>query len=69
MVMNQKHKRSLIKTLTWRILATSATIVLVFLFTKNLAASFSVGIAEIIAKTLIYYSHERVWNRIKWGVE
>ncbi len=65
----EKHVRSLMKTLSWRIAATSTTIVLVFLFTENLLVSAGVGSAEAIVKTIVYYLHERIWNMSNFGRE
>lgn len=61
------HKRSFAKALSWRVLATITTTVLVFLFTGNISLSLGVGIAEFIAKNLLYYIHERVWGTVSWG--
>ncbi|MCW4043610.1 MAG: DUF2061 domain-containing protein [Candidatus Bathyarchaeota archaeon] len=63
----ENHTRSLLKTLSWRILATSTTILLVFLLSGNTVLSVSVGSLEALVKTLIYYSHERVWNISNFG--
>jgi len=65
--MKDTHKRSILKTITWRICATLATIALVWFFVRDMAVAFSVGAVEIIAKTTVYYFHERSWNKIKWG--
>jgi len=66
--MNDKHKRSLAKTITWRVFAsTTTTITLVFLFTGELFVSLGVGITELIAKLIVYYLHERAWDRVSWG--
>ena len=59
--------RSIVKSITWRILATLTTIILVVIFTKNFKIAISVGIFETIAKSIIYYTHERVWTKVKWG--
>jgi uncharacterized membrane protein len=61
--------RSLVKAISWRIVATSTTILLVFAFTGNLVISGSVGFLELLLKTLIYYVHERVWNMLSFGRE
>lgn len=63
----EKHVRSLAKTISWRIVATSTTILLVFLFTGNLVTSASVGSLELISKIVFYYIHERIWNLSKFG--
>ena len=61
------HLRSVVKGLIWRLLASFATVIIVFIFTHELKIAFEVGGVEIIAKLLLYYGHERVWNLIKWG--
>jgi uncharacterized membrane protein len=63
----ERPVRSLIKAISWRIVATLTTIILVFIFTGNLVISGSVGLSELFSKTLIYYAHERVWNMINFG--
>ena len=65
----EKRVRSAFKTLSWRIIATSTTIILVFLFTGNLIISAGVGSMELIVKTIIYYLHERAWNMSSFGRE
>jgi uncharacterized membrane protein len=59
--------RSLIKGLTWRISASFATLLLVYVFTGNIVISASISILEVAFKLLLYYSHERIWNVVKWG--
>jgi uncharacterized membrane protein len=63
----EKPIRSLLKSISWRIVATLTTIVLVFSLTGNLLISGSVGLLELVTKTLIYFLHERVWNAIDFG--
>jgi uncharacterized membrane protein len=65
----EKPVRSLIKAISWRLVATLTTIFLVFVFSKDLALGTVVGIAELVLKTLIYYIHERVWNLSNFGRE
>jgi adenylylsulfate kinase len=63
----EKRVRSVAKTMSWRIVATSTTILLVFLFTRDFVISASVGSLEVLAKTVIYYVHERIWNVLDFG--
>ena len=55
-------KRSLFKTITWRVVASIDTLILVMLVTKEPLWAGSAALIESIAKTLGYYLHERVWN-------
>lgn len=63
----EKRVRSVAKTMSWRIVATSTTILLVFLFTRDFVISASVGSLEVLAKIVIYYVHERIWNMSDFG--
>jgi len=65
--MNEHRKRSLIKSITFRVIATLTTMLLVFLFTKELNITLVVGFLDTVTKLFIYYAHERAWNLIKWG--
>ena len=61
------HIRSFVKSISWRIIASLTTILLVFIFTRSWVISFEVRGLEIIMKIFFYYLHERVWDRIRWG--
>ena len=63
----ETHKRSIAKAVSWRIVATLTTMLLVFVFTGNLVASGGVGLTELLSKTVIYYFHERAWNTTDFG--
>mgnify|MGYP003999674413 CR=1 FL=1 len=65
--MNELHKRSVMKALTWRVIATLTTVSLVYIFTNELVLSLGVGAFDIIIKLLFYYFHERAWIKVKWG--
>lgn len=59
--------RTITKTITWRGSATLITILLVYIFFGKILLAAAVGGIEIITKLLLYYVHERIWNRIKLG--
>jgi adenylylsulfate kinase len=63
----EKPIRSLIKAISWRIVATLTTTLLVFAFTQNFVISVGVGGIEFFLKIVIYYVHERVWNMLNFG--
>ena len=63
----ETHVRSIAKAVSWRIVATLTTMLLVFIFTGNLVASGGVGLTEVLSKTVIYYLHERAWNATGFG--
>lgn len=57
-------KKTLQKTLSWRITATITTILIAYIFVGDVQVALSIGGVEFFAKMIIYYVHERVWNRI-----
>jgi uncharacterized membrane protein len=65
--MRDHHKRSVVKAMCWRALATLTTTVIVFAFTRKLALAIEVGAVEVTMKLLLYYFHERIWGLIGWG--
>lgn len=64
---SEKPVRSIVKSLSWRILGTLDTVLISWLVTGTLKVAFSIGAIELITKMVLYFFHERVWNSIKWG--
>ena len=60
-------RRSLVKTVSWRITGSSATFAIAYILTGNIAVAGVIGVAQMITNTVLYYVHERLWNQIKWG--
>jgi uncharacterized membrane protein len=63
----ETRNRSIIKALSFRILATIATFAMVWILTGNLGFAGIVGGIDFISKLILYYLHERIWNKLKWG--
>ena len=59
--------RSVFKALSWRVLATVTTMLLVYAFTGRTDIAVTVGLLEAATKMVLYYSHERLWNRLDVG--
>ena len=57
------RKRHAIKAVTWRMVATSATVVIAWWVTGDLNVGIEVGAVEFFAKLLLYYLHERFWYK------
>jgi adenylylsulfate kinase len=67
MISQDTHTRTLIKTISWRFFATLITIIVVLIFTGKIKLAFTVGGVGIVAKLVLYFFHERLWNRIHFG--
>ncbi|WP_347374358.1 DUF2061 domain-containing protein [Aequorivita sp. Q41] len=55
--------------MSWRVIDILDTITISWLITGTLALAFSIGLVELATKMVLYYFHERTWNKIKWGTK
>lgn len=63
----EKHYRSLIKAISWRVTGTLDTILISFVITGQAKWAFTIGFVELFTKVFLYYVHERIWNRLSFG--
>ena len=63
----ETHVRSVVKAVSWRVFGTLATSALVFIFTRKLALSLAVAGVEFVSKIGLFWMHERVWDRLRFG--
>jgi uncharacterized membrane protein len=61
------HLRSLIKAVSWRFVGSLDTFILSMIFTGNAKYAVSIASAEALTKIALYYGHERIWRRVRWG--
>ena len=54
--------KSIIKTISWRIVGTIDTMVIAYVLTGELTLAASIGTVEVFTKMILYYFHERFWN-------
>jgi len=67
--MKETRKRSITKSVTWRIICIIVSIFTAFLLTGKWDISVAIGTVYNVITMILYYFHERVWNRIKWETE
>jgi uncharacterized membrane protein len=65
--MPDKHYRSIVKAISWRMTGTVDTVIISWLITRKLTFALSIGFVELFTKILLYYLHERVWERVSFG--
>ena len=63
----EERKRSILKALIWRAIATITTVFIVYIYTREMTLALGVGVVEVVSKMVLYYGHERLWARIRWG--
>ena len=61
------NKRSITKALTWRALASLATFIISYIVTGDFAAATGIASVQVVVNLILYYVHERIWNKINWG--
>ena len=59
-------KRTMAKTITWRITASLTTFLIAWILTGDILVGASIGSIEAFAKIFLYYFHERIWINIGW---
>lgn len=61
------HKRSWIKSIVWRVIGIFMLGGIAWLFTHSWEQTSLITIIFHAIRTVLYYFHERVWERIRWG--
>ncbi|MDX1362771.1 DUF2061 domain-containing protein [Arenibacter latericius] len=64
---SENPKRSIVKSVSWRVIGTLDTMLISWIVTGELTVAFSIGVVELFTKMILYFFHERMWNKIQWG--
>lgn len=67
MKFTEKHPRTIAKAITWRILLTISHIVNAFIATGSLIVGLKIAGLATIINSILYWSHERIWNWWQWN--
>ncbi len=68
--MKANYKRQIAKAITFRIIGTIDTILVSWFITGSFEIGAILGGIEIFTKIVLYFAHERVWDKyIKYGLE
>jgi uncharacterized membrane protein len=63
----ESNSRSLAKAVSYRVLGSTGTALVVFVFSGNMPLSLGAGALDMGVKVVLYYLHERIWNHIPYG--
>jgi len=66
-VYKETNLRSIAKGISWRFVATGTTIIIVYTFFGRLDLAIAAGLLETVAKVALYWAHEKIWQKIKFG--
>lgn len=66
MSFQETQKRTILKTILWRVIATLITWTVLFLYTGQIKESIKITLTAALAGMIAYYIYERIWNAIHW---
>jgi len=58
--------RSIYKTISWRVIATTDTFIISWFITGYFAWATAIASVEVFTKMFLYYYHERLWLKVKF---
>lgn len=63
----ESHLRSIVKGITWRIIASTTILIITYLTTGEMDTAITIASIEFFVKLLLYYLHERAWIMMPRG--
>ena len=69
MIEHRTTKRSLVKALTYRAVIIVLDFSVIYLLTGRVDVALGFMVISNIYTTVAYFVHERIWNKIRWGIE
>ena len=61
--------RSILKTISWRVVGTLDTMALGWIITGSPLIGLKIGTLELFTKMILYYFHERLWLQSNYGTK
>ncbi len=65
----EDFKRSLVKSLTFRVAVMTSDFLIITAITGRYELALVVILFSNLGSTILYYLHERIWNKVDWGRE
>ena len=66
-ILKDTHARSIVKSLVWRISGIIILAVISWLVTRDWKSMTLITLIFHSIRVVLYYIHERIWERISWG--
>lgn len=63
----EKAPRSVVKSITYRVLSIAADTIAAYFFTRSTEMTFFIVLIVNGYSTILYYFHERIWAHVRWG--
>lgn len=64
----ESRRRSILKAVTYRVTGFLITAGIVYILTGKIETAFAIGLTDAAVKIFVYYLHERLWSRIRYGL-
>ena len=65
---DEGYGRNGAKAVTWRVVGFVDTVILSLIFTGSATLAVSIGGLEVLTKITLYVIHERLWQRLRFGL-
>jgi uncharacterized membrane protein len=65
----ETRKRSVVKSIVWRFICVVVSVFVSYLLTGKWDIAVAIGTIYNLITMILYYFHERMWNRIAWGID
>ena len=65
--MKENMMRSVVKSVSWRVLGTIDTVFIAWLVTGKTDFALTIGGIEVFTKMILFFIHERLWTRVRFG--
>ena len=66
---NRTPKRSLVKAITYRSVIIVLDFSVIYLLTGKVDVALGFMVISNVYTTAAYFIHERIWNKIRWGIK
>ncbi len=63
----ESRLRSLVKSIAYRIISIAGTGILTWIVTNDARETVSITLIIQVFLVILYYSYERIWDKIRWG--
>ena len=64
---SERPIRSIAKAVSWRVVGTLDTLIVSYFLTDEIVLATSIASVDFGTKLVLYFFHERMWNKIKWA--
>ena len=64
--MTDSFIRTFAKTVSWRVTGSLSTFLIAYILLGNIVVSSVLALVQLIINTILYFIHERIWNKTNW---